>query len=185
MSDVERLMRDAMRYQKMGDHMWATRTLEKAYQCALCMEDYKSMADIKREMGIVGYKRGHHLPAIHAYTESSLFYKKVGDTVAYMDTLETLVEWCISFRDFWNALFHLEILVEHFREEDPVKCKRLAFRACQCLLAHHQVDALNDLFLFYRGLISDTTKEGGVVDHLLATSNTGMKQSEWESLVFT
>lgn len=189
MSEVDRLLRDAARYRKMKDPVWELKMLEKAFRIIDCSEgiiDYARMADIKRDIGTLHYKNGHHVSAIDTHTECSRYYKKAGNIEAYMTTLESLTEWCINFRDYWGALFNLELLVDYYGEIDSVKCQSFAYTACLCLLAHCQIEDLTDLFASYHILITDPVRDTKL-KHMLqiyTSDEKPLNRYDWETLVF-
>lgn len=181
--EVSRLTRDATRYQKAGGYELALKTLEKAYRIVEKV-DHASAANIKYDMGVIHCKRGDDLLAARAYTESSVHYKKAGDLFSHLNLLVTVVHLCIELRDYWHALFQLESLVEYYQSRhDTLKCSEFSYQACQCLLAHNQVDDLRNLFTEYQGqIIMETQRDR--IQYLLTLYNKVDRPSDWESIIF-
>lgn len=187
---VQQLIKKAAVFSKIGDHAWAIGSLEKAIGLLTVKsadaDDYACAGDLKRDIAEMHLKKKNLVPAVLAYMESSSFYEKATDIKASMGVLAKAAYLFIEIRDYWQALFQFERLIDYYTRRDKFKCSRLAHDACLCLLAHNQVEALDEIFETYRALLLGDKEQENITTLLhLHRSDKPSLQQQWSSVVFS
>ena len=187
MTETERLLKEAATYKRMGDSAWALRSFEKAVVLLLLSRDYAKVAETKRDIAELHKKNNHTVRAVEAYLESATYFEKVADKKACMNCLSLVAYLCIAFGDYWNALFQFERLIEYYTRRDQFKCGKYAYDACLCLLAHSQVEDLQEIFDSYNGLLVDEGDKEKIASLLRVYKGPDkpLLRKEWTECVFS